>query len=113
MDRQPSRRNGKRRMGRIVYKNGRELEKMREAGVVVSTVLAALRDAIRPGVSTLTLDQMALRMIRAAGGSPSFLGYKGSPASICASLNYEVVHGIPSQARVLNDGDIVKIDVGV
>ena len=100
-------------MGRIIYKSGRELEKMREAGLVVSTVLAALRDAVRPGVTTFDLDQLALEMIRSRGGTPSFLGYRGFPASICASLNEEVVHGIPTKNRVLRDGDIVKLDVGV
>jgi methionyl aminopeptidase len=100
-------------MGRIIYKNHRDLEKMREAGVVVSKTLAALRDMVRPGVSTLDLDQAALQMIRSHGGTPSFLGYKGFPASICASLNEEVVHGIPSRQRVLREGDVVKLDVGV
>src|SRR4051812_35693699 len=100
-------------MGRIVYKNARDLERMREAGLVVSTVLAALRDAVRPGFSTQELDGLALKLIREHGGSPSFLGYRGFPASICASINEEVVHGIPSPARVLKDGDLVKLDVGV
>jgi methionyl aminopeptidase len=101
-------------MKRIVYKNPKELERMRDAGLVVSTVLAALRDAVRPGISTLELDQMAQAMIRQAGGSPSFLNYKGTyPASICASINEEVVHGIPTKDRVLREGSLVKLDVGV
>jgi len=100
-------------MGRIIYKNQRDLEKMREAGVVVSHVLAALRDAVRPGVSLLDLDRLAFEMIRKAGGHPSFLGYKKFPASICASLDEEVVHGIPTRGRVLREGQIVKLDVGV
>lgn len=100
-------------MGRIIYKNARDLEKMREAGLVVSTVLAALRDAVRPGVSTYELDQIAYQMIRERGGHPSFLGYRQYPASICSSINEEVVHGIPNRARVLREGDIVKLDVGV
>lgn len=100
-------------MGRIIYKSPRELEKMREAGVIVSAVLAALRDAVRPGVSTEELDALALRMIRAHGGSPSFLGYRGYPASLCASINEEVVHGIPTPQRVLKEGDLVKLDIGV
>jgi methionyl aminopeptidase len=100
-------------MGRIIYKNPRDLEKMREAGVILSTTLAALRDMVRPGLSTYELDQAALSMIRKHGGTPSFLGYHGYPSSICASLNEEVVHGIPSKKRVLQEGDLVKLDVGV
>ncbi len=99
-------------MGRTVYKNPRDIEKMRDAGKVVSTVLAALRDASRPGVSTYELDQIALTLCRRHGASPSFLGYKGFPGSVCASLNKEVVHGIPSRERVLRDGDVVKLDFG-
>lgn len=104
-------------MGRITYKNPRDLERMREAGLVVSTVLAALRDAVRPGISTHELDQIALEMIRSAGGHPSFLNYRvGNRVyrhSICASLNAEVVHGIPRPDRVLQEGDLIKLDVGV
>jgi methionyl aminopeptidase len=100
-------------MARIIYKSPRDLEKMRAAGYVVSKVLATLRDAVRPGVSTHELDQIALEMIRAHGGTPSFLGYHGYPASICSSLNEEVVHGIPSPKVVLKDGDVIKLDVGV
>jgi methionyl aminopeptidase len=100
-------------MERIIYKSARDLDRMREAGKVLSGVLVALRDMAAPGVSTQQLDAVAHEMIRAAGGSPSFLGYRGYPASICASLNDEVVHGIPSEERVLRDGDILKIDVGV
>lgn len=100
-------------MGRIIYKNQRDLEKMREAGKIVSSVLAALRDQVRPGVSTYELDQTAYHMIREAGGYPSFLGYKKYPASICSSINEEVVHGIPNQNRILREGDVVKLDVGV
>jgi methionyl aminopeptidase len=104
-------------MSRVTYKNPRDLEKMREAGLVVSTVLAALRDAVRPGVSTYELDQIALEMIRAEGGHPSFLNYRVGKRiyrhSICASLNAEVVHGIPRADRVLKEGDLIKLDVGV
>lgn len=102
---------------RIIYKSPRDLEKMRDAGLVVSTVLAALRDRVRPGVTTLDLDRLAYEMIRDAGGSPSFLNYRVGDRvyrhSICASLNEEVVHGIPSKERVLREGDVVKVDVGV
>jgi methionyl aminopeptidase len=101
------------RMQRIIYKKPAELEKMRAAGLIVSTVLAALRDAVRPGVSTHELDQIAYNLISKHGGTPSFLGYKGYPASLCASLNEEVVHGIPNKSRLLKEGDLVKLDVGV
>jgi methionyl aminopeptidase len=100
-------------MGRIIIKSARDLEKMRAAGLIVSTVLAAVRAAVRPGVSTRELDRLALELIRARGGSPSFLGYQGYPASICSSVNEEVVHGIPSESRILRAGDIIKVDVGV
>src|SRR5688572_23065462 len=94
------------RMQRIIYKKPPELERMRAAGLIVSTVLAALRDAVHPGVSTHQLDQIAYDLISKHGGTPSFLGYKGYPASLCASLNEEVVHGIPNKSRVLKDGDL-------
>jgi methionyl aminopeptidase len=100
-------------MGRIIQKNPRELEKMREAGYVVSTVLAALRDAAQPGVSTYELDRLAHVMITRHGGTPSFLGYRGYPASLCASVNAQVVHGIPSKELKLKDGDLVSLDIGV
>lgn len=86
---------------------------MRHAGLIVSTALAAMRDAVKPGVSTRDLDDIAVRIIREHGGTASFLKYRGYPASICASLNEEVVHGIPDPRRVLHEGDLVKIDVGV
>ena len=100
-------------MGRIIYKTPRDLERMRDAGVIVSTVLAALRDEVAPGRSTFELDRLAFDLIRRHGGHPSFLGYRGYPASICTSINEEVVHGIPNKTRVLQEGDIVKLDVGV
>lgn len=104
-------------MARITYKNARDLERMRDAGRIVSTALAALRDAARPGVSTLELDRLAHDVIVRHGGAPSFLGYRVGKRvfrhSICASLNDEVVHGIPSHERKLREGDLVKLDVGV
>ncbi|MCC2669355.1 MAG: type methionyl aminopeptidase [Armatimonadetes bacterium] len=104
-------------MGRITYKNQRDLEKMREAGRVVSIVLAALRDVAKAGVSTHELDRIALELIRDHGGTPSFLNYRVGKRvyrhSICASLNAEVVHGIPRADRVLQEGDLIKLDVGV
>jgi methionyl aminopeptidase len=98
---------------KIVYKNRRELDLMRRAGIVVSEVLQALAAEVRPGVSTGQLDELTFRLIRARGGTPSFKGYRGYPASLCASINDEVVHGIPSRARLLREGDVVSLDVGV
>lgn len=100
-------------MSRIVYKTPAEIDKMRVAGRVVSQTLQAMREAVAPGVSTADLDQLARRVIEDAGGVPSFLGYRGFPASICSSLNEQVVHGIPDASVVLKSGDLVKLDVGV
>ena len=84
---------------------------MRQAGRIAARVLVELGKLVRPGVSTKDLDRAAERMIREAGAVPTFLGYRGYPASICASLNEEVVHGIPAAKRVLRDGDIVSLDL--
>lgn len=96
----------------IIMKSPQEIALMREAGRVVAGVLEALEKAVVPGVTTAELDKLAEAMIRRAGGEPAFLGYHNFPASICASINCEVVHGIPSLRR-LKEGDIVSIDVGV
>lgn len=85
---------------------------MREAGRLVARLLLELERRIRPGVTTQELDRFAEEFIRAAGGTPSFKGYRGFPASICTSVNEEVVHGIPGPRR-LEEGDIISIDVGV
>lgn len=95
----------------IEYKSEAEVAKMREAGLVVGRTLELLREAVRPGVTTADLDAVAERHIRRAGAVPSFLGYHGFPATICASVNDEIVHGIPGD-RVLREGDIVSIDCG-
>lgn len=84
---------------------------MREAGIVVAETLALVSDAVSPGVTTADLDALAERHIRESGAEPNFLGYHGFPASICSSVNDEVVHGIPGP-RVLRDGDLVSIDCG-
>lgn len=94
-------------------KSAAELVIMREAGRVVATVLGALRDAARPGVTTADLDALAAELTRKAGARPSFKGYRGYPASLCASINEEVVHGIPSKKRKLAAGDIIGLDFGV
>ena len=89
-----------------------ELEAMRRAGRLVARVLARLAEAVRPGVRTAELDALAEEMIVRYGGRPAFKGYRGFPASICTSVNEQVVHGIPGD-RVLREGDIISIDVGV
>lgn len=97
----------------IQFKDPREIQIMREAGRIVARVHAAFRDAIRPGISTWELDQIALEVMRKYDATSSFLGYKGFPAHICTSINDELVHGIPHKKRVLKSGDIISIDVGV
>ncbi|BBY39002.1 methionine aminopeptidase [Mycobacterium mantenii] len=89
-----------------------ELDAMAAAGAVVAAALQAVRAAASSGVSTLSLDEIAESVIRDAGAVPSFLGYHGYPASICASVNERVVHGIPSAAEILASGDLVSIDCG-
>lgn len=96
----------------IQIKSDEQIRKMRAAGLVVAAALAATRAAIRPGISTLELDKIAEDVIRSAGATPSFLGYQGFPGSICASVNEEVVHGIPRRDKVLTAGDIISIDCG-
>ncbi len=94
----------------ISLKNPIQIGKMRDAGKILYEVEQTLREAIRPGISTAELDVMAEKLIRKNGAIPSSLHYEGYPCSICASINDEVVHGIPSERRVLKDGDIVSID---
>lgn len=89
-----------------------ELDAMAVAGALVASALAAVRQAAAPGVSTSALDEIAESVIRDGGGVPSFLGYHGYPASICASVNDRVVHGIPSAEEILAPGDLVSIDCG-
>jgi methionyl aminopeptidase len=97
---------------RIQHKTPEQVEKMRAAGLLVASTLARLRAAVAPGTSTADLDALAEQHIRAAGGVPSFLGYHGYPASICSSVNEQVVHAIPSPRQVLKDGDLISIDCG-
>jgi methionyl aminopeptidase len=96
----------------IELKTPGELEAMRAAGALVAGTLAAVIELARPGVSTGELDALAEQAIRDAGAVPSFLGYHGYPASICASVNDQIVHGIPSATQVLADGDLVSVDCG-
>lgn len=95
----------------ITIKSKRELELMRKAGQIVAQVLELMGKSIKPGITTLELDRLAEKHIKRAGATPAFKGYHGFPASICASVNEEVVHGIPSLRR-LKEGDIISIDVG-
>lgn len=95
----------------IICKTKWQLEAMREAGRIVARVLAHLKQLIEPGVTTLQLDREAERIIRKAGAIPTFKGYMGYPATLCTSINEEVVHGIPSQ-RELKEGDIISLDCG-
>ncbi|MEW6553361.1 MAG: type I methionyl aminopeptidase [Actinomycetota bacterium] len=96
----------------IIRKSQEEIGKMREAGRIVAGVLDMLEEHIQPGVRTETLNELAEEFIRERDGVPSFLGYRGFPASICTSINDVVVHGIPGRTR-LREGDIVGVDVGV
>jgi methionyl aminopeptidase len=96
----------------IACRSQSELEHLRAANQIVAHVLASLRAAVVPGVTTAALDALAERDVRAAGALPAFKGYHGYPATICASVNDQVVHGIPSD-RELIDGDILSIDLGV
>ena len=85
---------------------------MRAAGRLVGEVLTELAARVAPGVTTADLDELAEKRLRRAGATPAFKGYHGYPATICASINEEVIHGIPSGRRVLNEGDVISIDVG-
>lgn len=96
----------------IILKSPDEIEKMTQACQIVAKTLAFLKDKVNPGVSTRHLDQLADTYIRDNDAIPAFKGYRGYPASICASVNDEVIHGIPSE-RVLEEGDILGIDLGV
>ena len=96
----------------FVIKNSEQLALMRRAGRITAEALLVARDAIRPGISTKEIDVKIQRFIEKCGAVPSFLGYGGFPASACISVNQEVIHGIPSERVILNEGDIVKIDVG-
>jgi methionyl aminopeptidase len=95
----------------IHRKSAGEIATMREAGLVVAAAIAAVRAAVEPGVTTRDLDRVAEKVIRDAGATPSFLGYHGFPATLCLSVNDEVVHGIPG-SRVIAEGDVLSIDCG-
>ena len=96
----------------VEIKSAREVKIMRQASAIVATVLREIMAMVEPGQTTGDLDAYAERRIREMGATPSFMGYHGFPASICASINNEVVHGIPSKKRVIRSGDLLKVDTG-
>lgn len=95
----------------VIVKSDHEIEIMRQAGKIVAEVLQKLKSEVRAGITTRELDAIALKEVTRRGATPSFKGYRGYPASICASINEEIVHGIPDE-RVIKSGDIVSIDFG-
>ena len=97
----------------VTIKSAREIELMREAGRILAEVHEELGAFIRPGISTLDIDMLGEKLIRGYGCIPNFLNYQGYPASICVSVNNEVVHGIPNDSHILKDGDIVSLDAGL
>lgn len=97
----------------VTIKSHKEIELMRKAGEILAATHEELKKAIHPGISTLDIDKLGERIIRGYGCIPSFKNYNGYPASICISVNDEVVHGIPSRHRILREGDIVSLDAGV
>lgn len=97
----------------VTIKSPREIELMRKAGEILAKVHEELAAAIHPGMSTMDIDRLGEKLIRSHGCIPSFKNYNGYPASICVSVNDEVVHGIPSRQRILQEGDIVSLDAGV
>ena len=97
----------------IILKSPREISIMRETNQIVAETHAYLKTKIVPGISTAEINRLGEAFIRKQGGEPSFKGYRGYPASICISINEEVVHGLPSENRFLEEGDIVSLDIGV
>ena len=96
----------------IIRKNDNEIQLMRRAGKIVGDTLAMLQEEIKPGISTADLDKLAEEFIIDQGAKPSFKGYYSFPATLCTSINEEVIHGIPNRNRILQDGDIISIDCG-
>ena len=97
----------------ITIKSAREIEFMTEAGRILEIVHEEMAKALKPGMTTFEIDRIGEEVIRSYGCVPSFLNYNGYPASVCVSVNNEVVHGIPSKKRIIKDGDIVSLDAGV
>ncbi|HEY9737047.1 MAG TPA: type I methionyl aminopeptidase [Trichocoleus sp.] len=107
----PSRRSSRRNQG-VELKSAAEIAIMREAARIVATVLKEISEQVKPGMTTADLDEYAEQRIRGMGATPSFKGYHGFPASICACINDEVVHGIPRGRKVIREGDLLKVDTG-
>lgn len=97
----------------IICKSPAEIEKLRRSGQMVRRLLGEMRDQVRPGITTLDLEKFVARRLKELGAKPAFKGYRGYPCCLCASVNEEVIHGIPSDRRVLKEGDIVSLDTGV
>ncbi|MFW5980643.1 MAG: type I methionyl aminopeptidase [Halanaerobiaceae bacterium] len=96
----------------IKLKSSREIKLMKTANKIVAETHSYLKDKIKPGISTLEIDKLGEKFIKDQGAKPSFKGYRGYPAAICTSINEEVVHGIPSEKRILKSGDIISLDIG-
>ncbi len=96
----------------FVIKNSEEIVLMKKAGQITAESLCVARDLIRPGISTWAISEKMRRFIERCGATPAFRGYDGFPGSVCISVNEEVIHGIPSQQKILREGDIVKVDAG-
>ena len=96
----------------IIVKSPREIELMREAGRITASVFDALMPLLKPGITTMELDQVAEKVIRSQNAIPGFKGYGGFPGTICISVNDTLIHGVPSKKIILRDGDIVSLDVG-
>ncbi|MEB3179903.1 MAG: type I methionyl aminopeptidase [Nostocaceae cyanobacterium] len=109
---QPSRQTTKRQRRGIEIKSPREIEIMRQSAKIVATVLKEISEMVQPGMTTADIDAHAEKRIREMGATPSFKGYHGFPASICSSINNEVVHGIPNSKKVIRTGDVLKVDTG-
>jgi methionyl aminopeptidase len=96
----------------MILTDASEIELIRQAGAIAGQVLEELSKMVKPGISTWDLDQFAEQAIRDRGAIPTFKGYRDFPCTICASINEEVVHGIPSPKRVLKEGDVISMDIG-
>src|SRR5579884_1420196 len=97
----------------IICKSRNEIEKMRASGRIVRQVLETVREKVAPGVSTMELERTAEKKVKELGAKPAFKGYYDYPCVLCTSVNHEIVHGIPSETRMLKEGDLVSIDCGV
>jgi len=109
---QPSRQTTKRQRRGIEIKSPREIDIMRQSAKIVATVLKEISEMVQPGMTTADIDAYAEKRIKEMGATPSFKGYHGFPASICSSINNEVVHGIPNSKKVIRTGDVLKVDTG-